>query len=100
MYRYTYRPTTGQLKIKIATQIHSRALMWAAYLRAEGGAVGGWGRKDIDLSSKGHLPCFTAKYEGVQNVNARGTIYSMWIILRKCKGSCEARWVRSIEQIW
>ena len=37
---------------------------------------------------------------GVQNVNARGTIYSMWIILRKCEGGCEARLVRSIEQIW
>jgi len=31
----------------------------------------------------------------VQNVNARGTIYSMWIILRKCEGGCEARLVRS-----
>jgi len=38
--------------------------------------------------------------EIVQNVNARGTIYSMWIILRKCEGGCEARLVRSIEQIW
>jgi len=36
----------------------------------------------------------------VQNVNARGTIYSMWIILRKCEGGCEARLVRSREQIW
>jgi len=36
----------------------------------------------------------------VQNVNARGTIYSMWIILRNCEGSCEARVVRSREQIW
>jgi len=36
----------------------------------------------------------------VQNVNARGTIYSMWIILCKCEGGCEARLVRSIEQIW
>jgi len=36
----------------------------------------------------------------VQNVNARGTIYSMWIILRKCEGGCEARLMRSIEQIW
>jgi len=32
---------------------------------------------------------------GVQNVNARGTIYSMWIILRKCEGGCEAPLVRS-----
>jgi len=36
----------------------------------------------------------------VQNVNARSTIYSMWIILRKCEGGCEARLVRSVEQIW
>jgi len=43
---------------------------------------------------------FFMKDSDVQNVNARGTIYSMWIILRKCEGSCEARWVRSIEQIW
>jgi len=26
------------------------------------------------------------KAKGVQNVNARGTIYSIWIILHKCKG--------------
>ena len=39
-------------------------------------------------------------HDAVQNVNARGTIYSMWIILRKCEGGCEARFVRSIEQIW
>jgi len=29
-----------------------------------------------------------------------GTIYSMWIILRKCEGDCEACLVRSREQIW
>jgi len=36
----------------------------------------------------------------VQNMNARGTIYSIWIMLRKCEGGCEARLVRSREQIW
>ena len=36
----------------------------------------------------------------VQNVNARGTIYSIWIILHKCEGCCEARLARRVEQIW
>jgi len=36
----------------------------------------------------------------VQNVNARGTMYSIWTILRKCEGCCEARLVRRVEQIW
>jgi len=36
----------------------------------------------------------------VQNVNAGSTIYSMWIILPKSQGGCEARLVRCIEQIW
>jgi len=38
-----------------------------------------------------------ASLPSVQNVNARGTIYSMWIILRKCEGGSKAHWVRSIE---
>jgi len=49
----------------MATQIHSTALMCAADLRAEGGAVGAWDRKDIDLSSKGRLQPFAAQYEGM-----------------------------------
>lgn len=36
----------------------------------------------------------------VQNMNTRGTNYSMWRILRECKRDCEAHLVRSIEQIW
>jgi len=37
------------------------------------------------------------KKEGVQIVNAMGIIHSMWKILRKCEGGCEARIVRSQE---
>ena len=46
------------------------------------------------------IPIYQELVPLVQNVNARGTIYSMWIILRKCEGGCEARLVRSREQIW
>ena len=32
----------------------------------------------------------------VENVNAKGTIYSIWIILHKCEGCCEAHLARRI----
>jgi len=65
MYRYTYRPTTGQLKIKMATQIHGTASMWALELIAEGDTVGAWDFDDLELISRGRLEGFAAQYEGM-----------------------------------
>ena len=65
MYRYTYDPTTGQLKIKMPTQIHGMALTWAAQLIAEGVAVGAWGPDDLELVSEGQLRGFAAQYHGM-----------------------------------
>jgi len=65
MYRYTYRPTTGQLKIKIATQIHGTVSMWAAKLIAEGGAVGAWDPESLQFVSEGRLQGFAAQYKGM-----------------------------------
>jgi len=65
MYRYTYRPSTGQLKIKIAMQIHAMVSMWAAKLIAEGGAVGAWNPDDIQFIPEGRLQRFAAQYEGM-----------------------------------
>jgi len=39
------------------------------------------------------------KYNSVQNVNARGRMYFMWIIVHKCEGGCKACLVRMVEQI-
>jgi len=55
----------------------------------------------LEISDRWKIhPVFHVSLLDVQNVNARGTIYSMWIILRKCEGGCDARLVRSREQIW
>ena len=65
MYRYTYRPTIGQLKIKMPTQIHAMGVMWAAQLIAKGVAVGAWGNDALRLVSEGRLEGFVAQYEGM-----------------------------------
>ena len=66
MNRYTYRPTTSQLKIKMATEIHGMVSMWAAKLIAEGGAVGAWDPEDLQFISEGpRLEGFAAQYEGM-----------------------------------
>jgi len=65
MYRYTYRPSTGQLKIKMQTQIHGTASGWAVDLIAAGDAVGAWDFNDVELVPEGQLEGFAAQYEGM-----------------------------------
>ena len=67
--------------------------------------IGGSGGEAVGLDQeiqreKGKHKGKVKDIRGVENVNARGTIYSIWIMLRKCEGRCEARLVRSREQIW
>ena len=38
-----------------------------------------------------HLPGLIITQRYIQNVNVKGTIYSMWIILRNCQGGCLVR---------
>jgi len=65
MYRYTYRPAIGQLKIKMATQIHTTGAMWAAQLIAQGVALGASGPDALRLAPKGRLQAFVAQYKGM-----------------------------------
>jgi len=65
MNRYTYLPRTGQLKIKMATQIHAAASTWATKLISEGGAVGAWDPEDLEFIPDGRLKRFAGQYEGM-----------------------------------
>jgi len=65
MNRDTYRPRTGQLKIKMATQIQGAASMWTAKLISEGGAVGAWDPEDLEFIPKARLQRLAGQYEGM-----------------------------------
>jgi len=62
------------------------------------GALGVLGTRSVNLCRRkkqekrkkrlgGSVLCFLFS---VQNVNIKGTSYSMWIIVRKCNGGCMA----------
>ncbi|CUS13833.1 unnamed protein product [Tuber aestivum] len=65
---YTYRAAIGELRIKVATQIHGTISGWAAGLIREGEAAGAFDSRDLFLISKGRLQGFMGEYEGIIKV--------------------------------
>ncbi|KAG0636740.1 hypothetical protein HOY80DRAFT_333225 [Tuber brumale] len=65
---YTYRPAIGELRIKVATQIHGTVSSWAAFLLREGEAVGAFDFTDLSVISEGRLQGFMEEYEGIIKV--------------------------------
>ncbi|PWW75102.1 hypothetical protein C7212DRAFT_326245, partial [Tuber magnatum] len=65
---YTYRPATGELRIKVPSQIHGTVSSWASDLRQEGEVVGAFDCRDLSLISEGSLQGFMGEYEGIIKV--------------------------------
>ncbi|RPA92011.1 hypothetical protein L873DRAFT_244657 [Choiromyces venosus 120613-1] len=65
---YTYRPTVGQLTIKMATEMNGTVLNWPMDLIMAGTEAGAFGKHKLQLLSKARLSGFTGEFADIIKV--------------------------------